>query len=95
MSEGKRSIVNWMRAKSRSIDFESTETSSVFASPGTPCSSRCPPLKSAISSRSTTTSWPTTTVATRARTAAMKASVSAKEGFGTGAAVWLMGLRVR
>jgi hypothetical protein len=49
-----------MRAKSRSIVLESAETSSVLARPGTPCSKRWPPVKSAISSRSTTTSWPTT-----------------------------------
>ena len=43
----------------------------IFANPGTPCSSKCPPVNSATSIRSTTTSWPTTTVAMRRRTSAM------------------------
>ena len=76
MSEGSRSTVNWIRAKWRSIVLDSTATSSVLASPGTPWSSRWPPVKSAISSRSTTTSWPTTTVPTRSRTVRMNSSVS-------------------
>ena len=71
MSEGSRSIVNCTRAKPKSIDFESVETSSVLARPGTPCKSRWPPEKRAISRRSTTTSCPTTTVPTRSRTRRM------------------------
>ena len=50
---------------------------SVLASPGTPWSSRWPPVNRAIRSRSTTTSWPTTTVPTRSRTVRMNSSVSA------------------
>ena len=35
-------MVNCTRAKSRLIDLDRTETSSVLARPGTPCSRRCP-----------------------------------------------------
>src|SRR3954465_14399949 len=42
-------------------------TNRVLANPGTPSSSRWPPVKRAIKIRSTTTSCPTTTLATRVR----------------------------
>ena len=40
MSDGSRSIVNWIRANARSTVLETAATSSVLAKPGTPCSSR-------------------------------------------------------
>ncbi len=51
-------------------------TSNVLASPGTPWSSRCPLVKSETNKRSTTMSWPTTTVAIRSRTRRMNSNVS-------------------
>ena len=43
-------------------------------------------MNSAIKSRSTTTSWPTTTVPTRSRTVRMNSSVSA--GIGSVPGLW-------
>src|SRR5258708_35743867 len=40
---------------------------SVFASPGTPVIRQCPPVKSAINTCSTTSSWPTMTLRSSAR----------------------------
>ena len=70
MSDGSISTVNWMRRKSKAMAFATVFTRSVFARPGIPCRSRWPPVRSAIMTRSTTMSWPTTTLPTRVRTSA-------------------------
>src|SRR5262245_30790896 len=81
MSDGSRSMVNWMRAKARSIVFARVATRSVFARPGTPCSSRCPPVNRATSTRSTT-SWPTTTSPMRERTFCREVIVASRSAGG-------------
>src|SRR3954471_1178561 len=87
MSEGIRSGVNWMRLKVRLSASASVEMSSVFASPGTPTKRQWPREKSAMSSCSTTASWPTTRLAIscamRARACASSSISSASEGAGS------------
>ena len=70
MSEGIRSGVNWIRLKFTSSTFATVLTSSVFASPGTPTSRQCPPVKIAASSWSITSSCPITTLCSSSRTSA-------------------------
>jgi hypothetical protein len=53
MSLGIRSGVNWIREKLRSSACDTVCTSSVFASPGAPTSSACPPASSAATRLST------------------------------------------
>ena len=86
MSAGIRSGVNWMRLKRRSSDRASVFTSSVLASPGTPCSSPCPPASSAISTCSTTSCWPMITRRTAASTRAARARASSRDIGGSTAA---------
>ena len=62
MSDGIRSGVNWMRLKLRSSTSASVLISSVLARPGTPVIRQCPPVNSAVSTRSITSSWPTMTL---------------------------------
>src|SRR6476659_1173581 len=59
MSLGTRSGVNWIRWKSRCTASASERTMSVFARPGTPTSSACPPAMSDIRISSSTVPWPT------------------------------------
>jgi hypothetical protein len=83
MSEGIRSGVNWMRLKASDRPFDSVEIMSVLARPGAPSRMQWLRLKSAISSSSMTSSWPTMTRASyrlmlskasrRLRTAAVRA----------------------
>ena len=61
MSDGIRSGVNWMRLKSRSRIAASVLIRSVLARPGTPVMRQCPPVNSASSTCSTTSSCPTMT----------------------------------
>ncbi len=58
MSLGIRSGVNCTREKLRSSACATVCTSSVFASPGTPTSSTCPPARSAATRSSTILCWP-------------------------------------
>ena len=67
MSVGMRSGVNWIRLNLRSRASAIVCTSSVLAKPGTPTSSAWPFAKSAVSSSSTTSCWPTMRLATSAR----------------------------
>ena len=69
MSPGIRSGVNCTRLVSTSSAVASVRTSSVLATPGTPSISTWPPESSATSSPETAASWPTTALATSARTA--------------------------
>src|SRR3989449_7139932 len=62
MSDGIRSGVNWIRLKSRSRMSASVLMRSVFARPGTPVMRTWPPVKSAMSTCSTTSSCPTMTL---------------------------------
>ena len=59
MSAGIRSGVNWMRLNSSDSASASVRIISVFARPGTPTSRQWPRAKSAMSSCSITSSWPT------------------------------------
>jgi hypothetical protein len=59
-SAGSRSGVNWMRLNVVRTVSASVRTVSVFARPGTPSSSTWPPVRSAISRRSTMVCCPTT-----------------------------------
>ena len=61
--------MNWTRLLLSRSDAASARTSSVLATPGTPSSSTWPWQSSAITSPVTTASWPTTALATSARTA--------------------------
>ena len=63
MSEGIMSGVNWMRRNERLRIFATVLTSKVFASPGTPTSSTWPRANRPVRSCSTTSSWPTMTLA--------------------------------
>ena len=80
MSEGIRSGVNWIRENLRFSASATDETISVFASPGTPTSSACPPERSAARIPSSTSRWPTirrpTCSRRRARAAASRSSSS-------------------
>src|SRR4051812_21745532 len=67
MSDGMMSGVNWIRLKSRSRMSASVLISSVFASPGTPVIRQCPPVNSAMSTCSTTSSCPTMTLRSSVR----------------------------
>ena len=67
MSLGMRSGVNWMRLNLRSSTRARLEMSRVLASPGTPTSSTWPLANRAVSSCSTTRSWPTMTLCSSAR----------------------------
>src|SRR6266851_871858 len=67
MSDGIRSGVNWIRLKSRWRMSASVLISSVFARPGTPVIRQCPPVNSAMSTCSTTASWPTMTLRSSVR----------------------------
>ena len=67
-SPGIRSGVNCSRLPSSDSALASVLISSVLATPGTPSSSTCPSQISAMSSPLTTESWPTTALATSART---------------------------
>src|SRR3989442_1082329 len=58
-SAGTRSGVNWIRLKSPVIACATVFTLSVFASPGTPSTSRCPRARSATRIRSSRWSCPT------------------------------------
>ncbi len=80
-SPGIRSGVNWSRLASRSRAAARVRTSSVFATPGTPSSSTWPRHSSAMTSPLTTDSWPTTALATSARS-----RLSAARGSSAGAA---------
>ena len=60
MSVGSRSGVNWILLKPVWIDCASVRTISVLARPGRPSRRMCPPVRSATSSPSTASFWPTT-----------------------------------
>src|SRR6266542_890 len=60
-SDGTRSGVNWMRLNEPLSTSASVLMVSVLARPGTPSSSRWPPARSAMKTRSSMASWPTTT----------------------------------
>src|SRR5437870_4753143 len=70
-SAGTRSGVNWIRLKSPVIACATVFTLSVFASPGTPSTSRCPRAKSATRMRSSKWSCPTMTFLISKRSRAM------------------------
>ena len=57
-SAGSRSGVNWMRLNLQWIAAASALMAVVLARPGTPSSKTCPPVRSAIKSRESITSWP-------------------------------------
>src|SRR5688572_7477113 len=78
-SAGSRSGVNWIREKVVLIVSASVRTVSVFASPGTPSRSTCPPVSRLMSSRSTMYSWPTTRRPTCERTFCTSAASAAGE----------------
>jgi hypothetical protein len=63
MSAGIRSGVNWMRWNLRWKIWAIERTSSVLASPGAPVIRQCPPANRLIKSCSTTSAWPTITLA--------------------------------
>src|ERR1035437_8202266 len=67
-SAGTRSGVNWMRLNSPPIAPASVLMAMVFASPGTPSTSRWPRARSATASRSRRWSWPSMTFFTSYRT---------------------------
>src|SRR6266850_4718200 len=67
MSDGMMSGVNWIRLNCRSRMSASVLMSSVLASPGTPVIRQWPPVKSAMSTCSTTSSCPTMTLRSSAR----------------------------
>ncbi len=48
MSEGRRSLVNWIRLKEQSRDRARAWASVVFPTPGTSSIKRCPRAKSAM-----------------------------------------------
>ena len=73
ISEGSRSMVNWTRPKSSSMACATDCTIRVLAVPGTPSSSRWPPVSSEMRVRSTTRSSPTTVFSTWLRTESAKA----------------------
>jgi hypothetical protein len=56
MSDGSRSIVNWMRENDEVDRLRDRRDQQRLGEPGTPCSSRWPEVSSAINTRSTTTS---------------------------------------
>ena len=66
-SAGIMSGVNWIRLKLSFRASPSEETSMVFPSPGTPSSSTWPPARSAVSTPSITSAWPTMRRETSAR----------------------------
>ena len=78
MSPGIRSGVNCTRRVSTDSAPARVRTSSVFATPGTPSISTCPPHSSATSRPDTAASWPTTALATSARTAASRSRASCR-----------------
>ena len=59
MSDGMRSGVNWIRLNRSCSVSASVEIRVVFARPGTPTTSACPPATRAIRSFSTTSFCPT------------------------------------
>ncbi len=61
MSDGIRSGVNWMRLKETSRIWLMELTMSVLASPGTPRRRQWPRVKTAASTWSMTSVWPTMT----------------------------------
>src|SRR5260221_7076752 len=63
MSLGIKSGVNWIRLNVRCSVWDSVETRSVFANPGTPTSNAWLRVITAMSVWSTTSSWPTMTLA--------------------------------
>src|SRR5262249_23382170 len=65
MSDGIRSGVNWMRLQSTCSSRATVRAMSVFAVPGTPSSSTCPPQIRASSSSSMFSPCPTTTRSAR------------------------------
>jgi len=87
MSDGTRSGVNWMRAKSPPTTVANVRTASVFAVPGTPSSSTWPLASSPTMSCSTMCSCPTMT-----RWTSAIASVSSAEADATSPAPagWLV-----
>ncbi len=60
--------MNWIRRNPVWIACASVRTISVLARPGRPSRSTCPPIKSAMSSPSTASFWPTTRSCTAALT---------------------------
>src|SRR5262249_48432679 len=86
MSLGTKSGVNWMRRNSRCTASASDLTMSVFARPGTPTSSACPPAINAIRISSSTCSCPTMRRCTSARSCAA-APISASRACAGGAIV--------
>ena len=72
-SAGSRSGVNWMRLKSRSVTRARVLTARVLARPGTPSSRMCPEASSAIIMRSSSSFWPTMTLAISARVCSIAA----------------------
>src|SRR5689334_12774091 len=75
-SAGTRSGVNWMRRKLPRTVAASVFTVSVFASPGTPSTSRCPCASVATSTRSRKWSWPTTVFFTSYRMRSISGATS-------------------
>jgi len=90
-SPGMRSGVNCTRLVSRSSAADRVRTSSVLATPGTPSSSTWPRHSRAMTRPVTAASWPTTALATSARTAPRVARSSAAVGALVGSG-WLRGL---
>ena len=76
-SDGSMSGVNWMRRKSSPSARDRADASSVFATPGTPSSSTCPPSETAASAVAVICSWPTTTFSTSPVTASYKSRTRA------------------
>src|SRR4029079_13505582 len=87
MSLGTRSGVNWIRWKSRCTASASERTMSVFARPGTPTSSACPPAMSDIRISSSTVPWPTMRRCTSARRRPAAATSASRSCSGRGVTV--------
>ncbi len=71
MSDGIRSLVNWMRLKPQSRQRAIARASSVFPVPGMPSIRTCPPAMSATKIGSSTSSGTVTTVRTARRRASL------------------------
>ena len=83
MSDGKRSLVNWMRWKLPPTDAASARASVVLPTPGMSSISRCPRASSVVTASRIAPVLPRTTVAIWAssrRTAATRVEVGTSTG---------------
>ena len=82
--------MNWTRLNDPLTTLARVFTVSVFASPGTPSRSTCPPTRRATSTRSSIASWPTITrlISYSASSRATRTSVA--PSFSIVSSVWFM-----